>query len=53
MDHVFQFSEVSEQLQDTCSSLALMSINENAGIEPVDPNTIKQQAARFVCLSFH
>ncbi|VBB32313.1 unnamed protein product [Acanthocheilonema viteae] len=29
------------------NSLALLSINENAGMEPVDPTKIKQQAARY------
>lgn len=51
--YTFQFSEVSQQLQNTCSSLAQLSINENAGIEPVDPTKIKQQAARYVRILLH
>uniref|UniRef100_A0A8R1XN68 Serine/threonine protein phosphatase 2A regulatory subunit n=2 Tax=Onchocerca TaxID=6281 RepID=A0A8R1XN68_ONCVO len=42
-----QFSEVSQQLQNTCSSLAQLSVNENGRIEPVDTTKIKQQAARY------
>lgn len=47
-----QYAEVSQLLEDTCSSVASLKISEDAGIEPLDASQLKQQAARYVCFSY-
>ncbi|VDM98723.1 unnamed protein product [Thelazia callipaeda] len=42
-----KFFEVSEQLANTCSSLALLSIKEDERMD-LDPTQIKRQAERYV-----